>query len=88
MISPTEAFSQIHLCVSGDNFKGSDIVDAVGRVCQSYTSSTYTQLKQLLQEDELDRWESLLYNTVEQVWHFYCRHNKIYCFLFDSDSAR
>ena len=43
------------LCVSGDNFKGSDIVDAVGRVCQSYTSSTYTQLKQLLQEDELDR---------------------------------
>ncbi|XP_067935432.1 centrosomal protein of 70 kDa-like [Watersipora subatra] len=38
----------------GDGYKGSDIVDAVGRVCQSYTSSTYKQLKQLLQEDELD----------------------------------
>ena len=55
MISHTYPFSQIHLRVLGDNFKGSDIVDAVGRVCQSYTSSTYTQLKQLLQEDELDR---------------------------------
>ena len=76
------------LCVSGDNFKGSDIVDAVGRVCQSYTSSTYTQLKQLLQEDELDRWESVLYDTVDQVWDFYCGHNKIYSFLFDSGSAR
>ncbi|KAF6024381.1 CEP70 [Bugula neritina] len=38
----------------GEGYKGSDIVDAVGRVCQSYTSSTYVQLKQLLQEDELD----------------------------------
>jgi centrosomal protein CEP70 len=34
--------------------KASMIVDAVGRLCQSHNTTTARQLKQLLQEDDLD----------------------------------